>query len=196
MPFNFSRWIPKRHQIIESRWLAPFREHLHDRRLWRLERYATARGAAIGVFFGFLIPFGQIVFAIFTAVFFRANLAIAAACTLITNPFTFPAVYWLAYKLGLLVTGGNPESQHVDMVADSVAINPEDVVTNSGWLGWMDGAITFLRDAGLPFIVGIVIMAIVGSILAYVLTHAIWQLRSTFRRQRMERNRKKRAERQ
>jgi len=196
MPFNFSRWIPKRKHILESRWLAPFSEHLHDRHLWRFERYATARGAAIGVFFGFLIPFGQIIFAAVAAVMFRANLAVAVASTLVTNPFTFPPIYWLAYKLGLFVTGGNPESRHADIIADSVAINPDDVVTNSGWLGWMDGAIAFLRDAGLPFIIGLVIMAVVGSILAYSLTHAIWQLRSTFRRQRMERNRKKRAERQ
>ena len=69
MPFNFSRWIPKRKHILESRWLAPFSEHLHDRHLWRFERYATARGAAIGVFFGFLIPFGQMIFAAIALLF-------------------------------------------------------------------------------------------------------------------------------
>ena len=194
MRFNFSRWVPKRKHILESRWLAPFSEHLHDRHLWRFERYASARGAAIGVFFGFLIPFGQIIFAAVAAVFFRANLAIAVASTLVTNPITFPPIYWLAYKLGLLVTGGGTESVHADLIAESVAINPEDVVTNSGWFGWVDGAMTWLRDAGLPFITGIVIMAVVGSILAYVLTHAIWHLRGTFRKQRLARNRRKRAE--
>lgn len=196
MPFKFSRWIPTRKQIVESRWLAPFSEHLHDRRLWRFERYASARGAAIGVFFGFLIPFGQIIFAVITAVIFRANLAIAAASTLVTNPFTFPAVYWLAYKIGLFVTGEGTASKHADLVAGSVSINPQEVVTNSGWLGWVDGAITFLRDAGLPFVIGIIIMAIVGSILAYGLTHAIWHLRGRFRKERLARNRKKRASQQ
>lgn len=193
MPFNFSRWIPKRKHIIESRWLAPFKEHLHDRHLWRFERYASARGAAIGVFFGFLIPFGQIIFAAIAAVIFRANLVMAVASTLVTNPFTFPAVYWLAYKIGLLVTGGGTESTHANLIADSVSINPDDVMTNSGWFGWVDGAITFLRDAGLPFITGLVIMAVVGSILAYALTHAIWHLRGVFRKQRLARNRRKRA---
>lgn len=194
MPFNFSRWIPKRKHLIESRWLAPFREHLHDRRLWRFERYASARGAAIGVFFGFMIPFGQIICAVIAAVYLRANLAIAATSTLVTNPFTFPAVYWFAYKIGLFVMGSGTESLHPDQVADSVEINPDDVIANSGWLGWVDGAITFLRDAGLPFVIGITIMAVVGSILAYGLTHAIWHLRGTFRKERLARNRKKRAE--
>lgn len=196
MPFDFSRWVPKRKHIIESRWLAPISEHLHDRRLWRFERYASAKGAAIGVFFGFLIPFGQMIFAAVAAVVFRANLAIAVTSTLVTNPLTFPPIYWLAYKLGLFVLGGQTESAHADEVASSVAINPDDVVANSGWFGWLDGAITFMRDAGLPFVTGILIMAVVGAILAYGLTHAIWHLRGTFRKERLARNRKKRAEQQ
>lgn len=192
MPFKFTRWIPTRKDIIQSRWLAPVREHLHDPQLWRLERNGVARGAAIGVFFGFLIPFGQIVFAGICAVVFRANIAVATVSTLVTNPITFPPVYWAAYRLGLLVLGRGTGSRHADVIADSVKLNPDDVIINSGWFGWMDGAIIWLRDAGLPFVTGIVIMAVVGGILAYFLAHAMWHMRTLLRKQRFDRHRRNR----
>jgi uncharacterized protein (DUF2062 family) len=196
MPFNFSRWIPKRHEIIESRWLTPFREHLHDRRLWRLERYATARGAAIGLFFAFIVPIGQIPLSVITAIVFRANIPIAALGTFITNPFTFPAVFWAAYKIGSLLLGRGNESVNAMLIAQSDNVTPEAAITHHDFWEWLNSTTTWLSNAGLPFLLGTVVLATVGALLAYVLTHAIWQLRSTFRRQRVERNRKRRAEQQ
>src|SRR5690606_28373746 len=105
MSFNFLRRLPKRKQILESRWLKPFREHLHDRHLWRLERHATARGAAIGMFFAFIVPIGQIPLAAIASIIFRGNIPVAALCTFVTNPFTFPAVFWIAYSIGSFILG-------------------------------------------------------------------------------------------
>jgi|SRR5690606_20729410 uncharacterized protein (DUF2062 family) len=196
MPFNFSRWIPKRHEIIESRWLAPFREHLHDRRLWRLERYATARGAAIGLFFAFIIPIGQIPLSVIAAIAFRANIPIAVLGTFLTNPFTFPAVFWAAYTIGSLLLGRGNKVVDEAIIAQSDQVTPEAAIIHHDFLEWLNTTITWLSNAGLPFLLGTIVLAIIGAIVGYMLTHAIWQLRSTFRRQRVARNRRKRMEQQ
>ena len=60
MPLQFKKWVPTREQIIEHRWLQPFAHKLKDKRLWRLERHAVAKGAAIGILLGFLVPVAQI----------------------------------------------------------------------------------------------------------------------------------------
>lgn len=52
------------------------------------------------------MPFAQILRTAVDAVVLRVNLPVAAFSTLIANPFTFPAVYYVAYRLGEVLTGG------------------------------------------------------------------------------------------
>ena len=78
----------------------PLAPHLDDDRLWHADRASVARAVAIGLFIDLLIPVLQFLFAIVIAIFMRAHVAIAAAATLITNPFTFAPIYWLAWWLG------------------------------------------------------------------------------------------------
>ncbi|HEY4542284.1 MAG TPA: DUF2062 domain-containing protein, partial [Noviherbaspirillum sp.] len=73
--------------MLETRFLKPFARYLEHHSLWQFNRRAVAVGAAIGLFFGILIPFGQIVVSAFAAFFLRANLPVAAFATFITNPF-------------------------------------------------------------------------------------------------------------
>ncbi|HEY8354867.1 MAG TPA: DUF2062 domain-containing protein [Methylophilaceae bacterium] len=196
MSFNFSRWLPKRHEILESRWLKPFHEHLHDRRLWRLERYATARGAAIGLFFAFIVPIGQIPLSVIASIAFRANIPVAVLGTFVTNPFTFPVVFWAAYSIGSLLLGRWNTNVDKAIIEQSDKVTPEAAITHHDFWEWLDSTITWLSNAGLPFLLGTIVLAILGAIIGYMLTHAIWQLRSTFRRQRVAKNRKKRMEQQ
>lgn len=61
---------------------------------------SMARGVGLGLFVGFLPSIGfQIVLALFLAGFFNANRIVAAAGTLVTNPFT--AVPLSAFSLWL-----------------------------------------------------------------------------------------------
>ena len=64
-----------------------------------------ARGAAIGIFWAFVLPAGQILAAVANSVWWRANIPVAAGLTLITNPFTIGFWLWLAYKAGSFGTG-------------------------------------------------------------------------------------------
>jgi uncharacterized protein (DUF2062 family) len=68
--------------------------------LLALNRRAVARGAALGVFLGFVLPVGQIIVAVLLAPLFRANALASAAGTLVTNPLTLPPIWAGAYVVG------------------------------------------------------------------------------------------------
>ncbi|MFO0335322.1 MAG: DUF2062 domain-containing protein, partial [Pseudomonadota bacterium] len=70
------------------------------RHLLTVNRRTVARGVAIGVFFGFVFPLGQIPAAVLASPFVRANALVAALATLVTNPLTLPAIYAGAFLVG------------------------------------------------------------------------------------------------
>ncbi len=89
-----------RDQLLGSRWVRPFAHRLRDPRLWHFNRESIARGAALGLFIGLLVPIGQTPLAAFLAISARAHLIVAAAATLVTNPVTFPLIYYAALRWG------------------------------------------------------------------------------------------------
>ena len=99
------RFLPTREAITQSRmlrWLGP---RLHDPLLWHVNRRSVARGVAMGVFFGLMIPIAQIPAAAIASLLLRGNLLIAAASTLVSNPLTYGPLYYFAYQLGAGVIG-------------------------------------------------------------------------------------------
>lgn len=60
---------------------------------------------ALGVFFGLLIPLAQIPVTAAATVALRANLPVAVAGTLISNPVTFAPICYTVYHLGSWATG-------------------------------------------------------------------------------------------
>ena len=89
-----------RDRILRSRWLRPFAHLFSHPSLWHLNRRSVPRALALGFFAAFVIPVGQFALAAFLAVPMRANVPLAAAATLVTNPLTFPPIYFAAYKFG------------------------------------------------------------------------------------------------
>ncbi len=164
------RWIPTREQLRASPWLRPVAHHLDHERLWRTDRGSVARAVAIGVFFGLLIPVAQFLFAIATAVALRAHVAIAAAATLVSNPFTFPPIYWAAYRLGSRVLGSDDDeaaARRVETEAEALAGHPADV----------EGLWATLQAAGAPLLVGLGLMAVVGALLGFCAVWLLWRPR-------------------
>ena len=68
-------------------------------------------GVAVGVFFGLLLPVAQIPVSAAVAVLLRANLPMAVASTLVTNPVTFGPVYYGAYRLGKALLGASAPAE-------------------------------------------------------------------------------------
>lgn len=105
MRFRPAEWAPTRERLLANRWLRPLAGRMADPALWRATRRSVRLGVAIGLFSGFILPLGQIPLAILIALPLRANLLVAASATLVTNPLTFPLIYWAAYGLGDAVIG-------------------------------------------------------------------------------------------
>lgn len=107
------RWLierlPDRDALLARRWLRPLAHRLGHPALWHLNRWSVSRGLALGLFCGFLVPMGQIFLAAFVALSWRANLPVAAAATLVTNPLTFPPIYYAAYRVGDRMVGSAGE---------------------------------------------------------------------------------------
>jgi len=162
------KWIPTREHLLTQRWLKPLWPYLRDERLWHLNRHSVAKAVAIGLFFGLLLPVAQVLVAIMFAVAARSHVAICAACTLVTNPFTFPPIYWLAYQIGSTVLGMGMDPQAAEAVAQQRAALAEQH-------GWLEGLWLTLQASGAPLAVGLATLAVASAIVGYLLVHFLWR---------------------
>lgn len=168
------RFIPNQEKLAQNkalRWLGPALFHPN---LWHINRESIARGMALGVFFGFLIPLGQIFIAAVFAVFLRANLPTAAVATLVTNPFTFAPVYFFAYQLGSFVLGAEPTPkvtpEMLNLDPELLVLPPQQMTSGiSGWLVQLEGL-------GAPLFLGLSILAVSGAAVSYFGVKALWRL--------------------
>lgn len=148
--------LPNRQALASSRWLRPVAAQLTAPELWRMKSESVARGVAVGLFWAFLVPVAQILFATLHCVWWRANIPIAAAITFVTNPLTVGGWLWLAYKVGSVFVGG------------SAAPPPPEGGT---------GLLVWLQTYGVPALVGMAIFGVVSAILGYLVVKLFWRLR-------------------
>lgn len=160
------RWLqnlaPSREQLEANPWLRGLAPYLAHPKLWHWSRRSVAAGVAIGLFIGLSIPIAQILLAATAAVVVRANVAVAAAGTLITNPLTVPPIYYAAYQLGAWATGAS-------IPTDISLTDPSSLLTN-------------IATIGLPLFAGLGIAATVAAISSYFLISQLWAWRVTARR--------------
>ena len=166
------RWIPSREQLRQNRWLRPVARHLDDDRLWHATRASVARAVAIGLFFGLMIPVLQFLFAIVTAIFLRAHVAIAAAATLITNPFTFAPIYWFAWWVGSGLLGARADAPPALAPPVNAGLAARDP------LGLLESTWQSITSIGAPLLLGLFVLALVASALGYALVWLLWRQRS------------------
>jgi uncharacterized protein len=165
----------ERRKLARHRLLRPLRPWLRNRALWTFERDGVARGVAIGLFFGFLIPIAQILFAAIVAVLLRGNLTVAAAATLVTNPLTFPFVYYIAYRIGSrLLTGETLSPADVALIEQAAERLPA-----AG--GWLSSLIGWTSSVGMSLAVGLGVLAVTSAVLGYVLVQVGWRLHGLWR---------------
>jgi uncharacterized protein (DUF2062 family) len=145
---------PSREQLEANPWLRGLAPYLANPKLWQWSRRSVAMGVAIGLFIGFLIPFAQILIAAAVAVVLRANVPVAAAGTLVTNPLTVPPIYYAAYHLGAWATGASTTA------AVSLA-DPTSIGANIGTIG-------------IPLFTGLAITASGAAIASYLLISQAW----------------------
>lgn len=154
--------MPTREVLSAHPWLKPVAARVLDPKLWRLQHEAVARGVAVGMFWAFVIPFGQVLASTVHCIWWRANIPVAALVTAITNPLTIGFWLWLAYQFGSVLLG-----------TPAVMPTPQ----GSGVLAW-------LATYGWPTVLGMGLFATGGAALGYVLVRVIWRLRVGQRRKR------------
>ena len=129
---------------------------LQDPGLWHFNRRSVAGAVAIGLFCCY-IPFPlQMVQAALLAVFFRVNLPISISTVWITNPFTIPPMFYLAYLVGAITLG--------------VDIEPFAFQFSLDWIFLELGA------RWRPFLLGCLIMASLCATLGFITVRLLWRL--------------------
>jgi uncharacterized protein len=133
------------------------------------------RGVAIGLFVGVIIPFMHTLIAALFAIPLRANVAVAAAVTLVINPLTIPPLYYAAYRIG------SWELHH-----DAPLVNPAAAERVSSELSRL---LFWIHEASGPIAVGVLSIATAAAILGYLSATVIWRawLGSKFRQRRSAR---------
>ena len=104
---NFFRRIIPHHQAIRGN--RPLRyllgDILHDPDIFHLTRRSSSGGVAAGLFVAFIPLPGHTLYAALLAILFRVNLPLAVLFSYVSNPFTIPPLFYLAYRTGALMLG-------------------------------------------------------------------------------------------
>ncbi|MDP3888001.1 DUF2062 domain-containing protein [Hydrogenophaga sp.] len=181
MKKRLKAWLPSPDSIRNNRWLRWMGPTLHHPRLWHFSRKGIAMGLALGIFFGLLVPVAQMPLSAAAAIILRANLPMAVASTLVTNPVTFGPLYYGAYRVGKVVLG---EPQLTEAQASALLERAMKTQQAEGWNDRLDGAMRRLSTVGKPLVVGLAIVATLSGLAVYFIISAIWILRVRWSRSR------------
>lgn len=175
--FRNNRWskhIPTQESIRAYSFLRPISHFLDHHALWQFNRRSVAGGLAVGLFFSMITPVAQIPFAAVAAIFFRVNLPLAVFATLLSNPFTTPAILYFAYKLGALLIGHDAPPRPI---TPSVEATSQGAATFFGSvLEWLTHSTSWLLSAGWPLVIGLAIFSIVAAAVGYVGVNVVWRM--------------------
>lgn len=164
----FRRFLPSHESIKRNRYVAVFGTLLHHPNLWHLNHHSVAGGVAVGLASG-LIPGSnpvQFLMAAVLSVAFRVNLPVAVFITLYTNPFTIVPIYYVAYKLGALVTGRG----------SNALPQSEFSLAGKSLSEWIPALMDWLAAIGKPLLVGLPLLALILATVGYFTVRWAWRL--------------------
>jgi uncharacterized protein (DUF2062 family) len=160
---RFAAWthrsMPTREQMEANRFVP---NRVLKSELWRFTRRSVPRGVALGMLVGIIVPFAQILFAALLSMSVRANVPVAALTTFVTNPFTTPFIWVVAYKVGSWLL-------QVDAMTVVAPVNSAIQHTQ------FEDMLTWLTGATLVTAFGLVVIAIVAAAVSYLLTSFGWR---------------------
>lgn len=175
----FRKYLPTHKTILDNRWIAWCGPWLKHHNLWHLHRRSVAGGVAIGLFAGLVPGPLQILTGVGLSILFRVNLPVAALVTFYTNPLTIVPLYYLAYRLGSLVTFHDAADQ------------PLTTFSMSGHTltSWIPAMFDWMLSLGKPLAVGLPLLAVTLAALGYLLVDNAWKIyvRLTWRHRQQQR---------
>ncbi len=158
--------LPSADSITGHRYLGFLGPWLSHPRLWHLHRRAVALGIAVGLVTGLIPGPVQMLFAILIAIPLRANIPAAMFATLYTNPLTFVPLYFLAYKIGGLVTGD----------AAPAFVPPNIEFTLASMWNAIPELYHWFVSLGDTLLIGLAIQASITAVCGYIATLVIWRV--------------------
>lgn len=126
--------------------------------------HAIALGASIGIFVGLTPSVGiQTILIVALALLCRRfvyfNVTAAMLSTYVSNPLTMVPMYYFWYRLGTWFVPGNAT---VDQF--------EAILQFEGLAGWWQATYSLAVQVGTPMVIGSLLIAPIGSVIAYPLT--------------------------
>ena len=140
-----------------------------------MNRRSVPRAVALGLFVAVIIPVMHTAIAAVLAIPTRANIAIAAAFTLVVNPLTIPPLYYAAYRVG------SWELHH-----DLTIVDPHAAEHFSSELSRL---LFWVHEASGSIAIGILTIALVLAVVGYGFAALIWRYWSRSRWQQRRRAR-------
>jgi uncharacterized protein (DUF2062 family) len=177
----FRKYLPTHQSITGNRWIAWCGPWLKHHNLWHLHRRSVAGGVAVGLFAGLVPGPLQILSGVGLSILFRVNLPVAALTTFYTNPLTIVPLYYLAYRLGSLVT------------LHDAADQPLTTFSMSGHTltSWIPAMFDWMLSLGKPLAVGLPLLALILAAIGYVVVDGAWRLQVQLAWRRRKQQRKK-----
>lgn len=112
---KLKQFIPTQETLLSNKNLSFFHQFFKDPDLWHFNCHSVATATSIGLFIGYLPLPGHMFLASLCAILLRANLPLAVAWVWISNPFTIPFMFYIAYLVGSYVLKIPLETFHFQM---------------------------------------------------------------------------------
>lgn len=151
--------LPAPADLARRRWIAWFGHRLHNPSLWHFGRRSVARATGIGLLVAFFpIPIHMLII-VPLAILCGINLPVLIGAVWVTNPITWIPIFYFAYRLGLVFTGGTPYA------VDTLQLSPD----------WESVLRTF-ESIWAPLCIGSAICGVVSGVLGYALVDGLWRV--------------------
>lgn len=150
------RYLPKKHEIHEHRYLRLLGHRLHDPSLWHLNRRSAAGAVALGFFIAYLPLPMHMLLAALAAIPLRVNLPLAILAVWLNNPFTVVPLNILAYKSGAWLLGMPPGDFYFELSAE-----------------WVKDTLTEVIE---PLALGCLLWGVICAVAGRIAVQVLWRL--------------------
>lgn len=150
--------MPDPNTVMENKWLRVLAPLVNDPNLLHFNRRSVSAGMCVGVFAAFIPLPVQMFVAIALSLAARGNIAVAAAATWISNPFTYGPLYYVCYLIGVFFLG------------EPLGPNGQPLVFELSTL------LENIWTIGKPLLFGCAITGIILGLLSYISVRYIWRL--------------------
>lgn len=168
---TIQRYLPSAAQIRDNRtlsWISgaesesgsvsgrASRSWIANPQLWHLNRRSVSGAVAVGLFVAWLPVPLQMVLAAFLASVLHVHLLISVLLVWISNPLTFPALLYVAYRVGSMLFG----IEHA-----SAGFEPS-------W-DWLSST---LSHSWQPVVAGCLFMGALSGVIGFFVTRILWRI--------------------